>query len=516
MSSFFLGRSKMQVPCKFLRSFIGFFKRPFGGFAAPGEPQALKPVTVTDLLPDIEGGERNLLPVRATRRPLPITIPMWLISDPSEDEPERLVVKWDGQTFAEKAWTTPVQPVDLELDVPVASLGEGRHTLTYEVTLGNEETAFSEELSLLIDKTAPLLGGQRGRLELVEDPDELERDGLTARYLERHGDRLRTLVPAYDSPGPGDIITWYWGEKPDDSEQVDSRTLTEDDYLLPIHIDFQGEMIRQSKDGVRHAYYEIEDRAGNLSNLARSLELDVKAQPIPRQFEWVEIPQATGESGELALKLDEYVEPLLVALPGSAQWFPDETVTVIWGAPGDYGYYSTSEVHPGTERSYAIPEKSVLAYGKRTLVVRYQVSDGVEVFPSAVTNLKVTEFKEGLPTVELDGADSNGFSLGSAPDQVPVRMDVWPGIAVRQRVNITVTGVLPGGADARPYNVLTAHSVTDAQVRRGIGANKDVTLSKAYLATLWHGERFTFHVEVSFDDGTTWIKFPLYSPKLLR
>jgi len=173
-------------------------------------------------------------------------------------------------------------------------------------------------------------------------------------------------------------------------------------------------------------------------------------------------------------------------------------------------------VHPGTERSYAIPEKSVLAYGKRTLVVRYQVSDGVEVFPSAVTNLKVTEFKEGLPTVALDGADSNGFSLGSAPDQVPVRMDVWPGIAVRQRVNITVTGVLPGGADARPYNVLTAHSVTGAQVKRGIGANKDVTLSKAYLATLWHGERFTFHVEVSFDDGTTWIKFPLYSPKLLR
>ena len=505
----------MQVPGKFLRSFIDLCKRSFNGLAAVAEPQSLKPVSVTDLLPDIDGGERNLLPVRATRRPLPITIPMWLVSDPSEDAPELLVVKWDGQPFEDKTWITPVQPGDLELEVPVALLGEGRHTLTYEVTLGNEETSVSEALSLLIDKAAPLLGGQRGRLEFVEDADELERDGLTARYLERHSDRLRTLVPAYDSPGPGDIITCYWGEKPDDSEQVDSRTLTKDDYLLPIHIDFQGDMIRRTKDGVRYAYYEIEDRAGNLSNLARSLELDVKAQPIPRHFEWVEIAQATGASGELALKLDDYVEPLLVAVPMSARWFPDETVTVIWGEPEDYGYYSTSEVHPGTERSYAIPEKHVLAYGKRTLAVRYEVSDGIDVFPSDMSNLKVTEFdKGGLPQVALEGANSNGFSLGSAPERVPVSLGTWRGIAVGQQVNITVTGVLPSGWDAPPQSVLTAHPLTEAQVRQGIGANKEVTLPKAYLATLRRNEPFTFQVQASFDGGTTWVDFPLYSPTL--
>lgn len=507
----------MQISGNFLRSLSRFFKRLFKGFTAPGDTFALKPVVVIDLLPDIDGGEPNLLPSRATRRPLPVTIPMWLVSNPSEEDPEWLVVRWDGQPFEDKTWTTPVQPADLELEVPVALLGEGRHTLAYEVTLGNEETCFSEKLSLFIDKTAPVLGGQRGRLELVEDPDEVERDGLTARYLERHGDRLRTLVPAYDSPLPGDIITWYWGEKPDDSEPVANRTLTKNDYLLPVHIDFQGEPIRQSKDGLRYAYYEIEDRAGNLSSLARSLELDVKAQPIPRQFEWVEIAQATGSGGELALKLDEYIEPLLVAVPGSAKWFPDETVTVFWGAPEDYGYYSTSEAHPGTDRSYAIPEKHVLAYSKRTLVVRYEVSDGVDVFRSADSNLKVTEFDQGgLPVVALEGADSDGFSLGPAPERVPVSLATWTGIAAGQQVNITVTGVLQGGGAASPEPVLTAHKVTAVQVRQGIGANREVTVSRAYLATLERNERFTFLVQVSFDNGTTWVDFPRYSPTLRK
>lgn len=505
----------MQVLGKIWLSLTACFRRLFNRSFALRLPKALPPVEVPDLLPDIEGGEKGLLPVKATRRPLPFTVPKWPISDPSEDQPERLVVRWDGQLLEEKSWTTPVPKEDLEFEVAVDRLGEGRHTLEYEVTLGNEGSARSIPVSLFIDKTAPVLGGQRGRLEIVEDAEEVERDGLTARYLERHGNRLRTLVPAYLDPMPGDILSWYWGEKADDSEYIDCRKLTSDDHLLPIYIDFQLDTILQAGDGLRYAYYEIEDRAGNLSNLARALELDVKAQPIPRQFDWVEIAQASGSGAELSLSLNEISEPLLVEVPETAQMFPDEQATVIWGQPGEYGYFETADVYPGTERCFAIPMKQVLAYGNQTVVVRYQVSDGVEVFPpSDPRNLKVAPLSEKLPQIVLVGATSNGFSLGSAPAKVPVKLDPWRFIAVGQRINIWVTGVLQNGADSEPHHVLQAHAITQAQERQGIGANNEVTVLKTFLATLKRDLQFTLHVQVSFDNGANWVDFPQYHPTL--
>ncbi|MFO3724591.1 hypothetical protein [Pseudomonas sp. HLMP] len=474
----------------------------------------LKPVIVPDLLEDIPGGEPNLLPVRAVRRPLLVSVPKWLISDPSEEEPETLELQWDDQFLDSRCWTVPVREEDLDFEVPVEKLVEGRHSLTYRVTLGNEGTEASEPLTLYIDKTAPALGGQRGRLEIVEDAEQIERDGLTARYLERHQDRLRTRVPDYETPMPGDIITWYWGASADDSERVDSRTLNVDDIAQPLFIDFQGQMIRERQDGQRYAYYEIEDRAGNLSAQARSLEMGVNAQPIPRDLGWVEIPQATGAGPDLTLSMNAFVEPLLVEIPETARLFPDETVTVTWGDPGDYGYFSTAEPQPGTERHFLIPVKSLLAYSRQTVVVGYHVFDGVDTFPSAARNLAVSPLSEHLPQVQLQGADGNGFSLGPAPALVPVRLGIWSWMAAGQQVRITITGVLQSGGDAQPYPVLEAHVVTPGEVSQGIGMNDSVTVPKTYLAQLRRNHTFTLHVGVSFDAGKTWVDFPTYSPML--
>lgn len=474
----------------------------------------LQPVIVPDLLEDIPGGESNLLPASAARRPLLVTVPKWLISDPSEEEPETVELEWDGQLIDSRRWTVPVREEDLDFEVPLARLVEGRHSLTYWVTLGNEATEASEPLTLYIDKTAPVLGGERGRLEIVEDAEQIEREGLTARYLERHLDRLRTRIPDYEAPMPGDVITWYWGASADDSERVDSRTLDADDIAQPLFIDFQGQLIRESKDGQRYAYYEIEDRAGNLSAQARSLEIVVNAQPIPRDLDWVEIPQATGSGPDLTLSMNAFVEPLLVEIPETARLFPDEKVTLTWGDPGDYGYFSTSEPQPGSERHFLIPVKNLLAYSHRTVVVGYQVADGVDTFPSTARNLSVSPLSQYLPQVQLQGTEGNGFSLGPAPALIPVRLATWTWIAVGQQVRITITGVLQSGGDAQPYLVLEAHAVTPAEVNQGIGMTGGVTVPKTYLAQLRRNHTFTLHVAVSFDAGTTWIDFPTYSPML--
>ncbi|MNN51785.1 hypothetical protein D3C81_1664460 [compost metagenome] len=74
--------------------------------------------------------------------------------------------------------------------------------------------------------------------------------------------------------------------------------------------------------------------------------------------------------------------------------------------------------------------------------------------------------------------------------------------------------MLQSGADSEKLHVLTAHAVTETQVRQGIGANNDVTVLKTFLAELKRDEQFTLHVQVSFDNGANWVYFPEYHPTL--
>lgn len=492
-------------------------KRALGWLSArwPGFFQAnlLDPPGAPDALEDIPGGEPKLLPLSVLGQPVKITVPMWPISHPTPDTPEVLWLYWNGTQVDEKRWEAPITEDELFVEAPVSVLQHGRVEVSYKVQGYNGVVTSSQVLIVTIDKVPPVLGGAEG---LLLFDDEVLRDGVTARYLEQHEDVLLAELPPYEAPAVGDVITYYWDDQPFANDWLGEITVTKQDLEQTIYLSILGEDVRAGGDGQRYVHYQIRDRAGNLGARSRPAVLEVDATPIPRVLPWLQVPQADGADGDLSLKLDDYADPLVVIVPAEAVIYPGEAVTVQWGAPGDYGYYTTSEPRPGTDDRFLIPEPNVLAYSKHTLQISYVVSDGKQEFPSVPCSLKLTAFDTGgLPRVALEGASSNGFSLGSAPERVPVSLGTWRGIAVGQRVNITVTGVLQSGSDAPPYNVLTTHAVTAAQARQGIGANKEVTLPKAYLATLRRGETFTFHVEVSFDDGTTWVDFPLYSPKLI-
>ncbi|MBC3476392.1 hypothetical protein VXM67_09160 [Pseudomonas sp. Rh2] len=492
-------------------------KRALGWLSAlwPGffQTKLLAPPDAPDALEDIPDGEPNLLPLSILGQPLKITVPMWPISNPTPATPEMLRLYWNDALVDEKRWEAPIAEADLFVEAPVSVLQHGRAEVSYEVQGFNSVITPSQVLIVTIDKVPPVLGSAEGLLLFDE---AVLREGLTARYLEQHEDVVLAELPPYDAPAVGDVITLYWDDKPFANDRLSERIVTRQDLDKTIYLSIPGDDVRARGDGQRYVHYQIRDRAGNLSARSRPAVLEVDATPIPRSLPWIEVPQAVGAEGDLSMRLDDYADPLVVIVPADAVIYPDERITVQWGAPGDHGYYTSSEPQPGTNDRFLIPEPNVLAYSKRTLEVRYVVNDGKQDFASVPCSLKVIEFATGgLPRVALEGANSSGFSLGSAPQQVPVSLGTWRGIAVGQRVNITVTGVLQSGADARPYNVLTAHAVTQAQVRQGIGANKEVTLPRAYLETLRRGEAFTFHVQVSFDGGTTWVDFPLYSPKLI-
>ncbi|QHG63931.1 hypothetical protein [Pseudomonas putida] len=481
------------------------------------DEQLLKPVEVPALLDDIPGGDTNLLPTSATEHDLTVEVPMWPFSDPGPGEAELLKVFWDDTFLVyEKAWEAPVPAKDLQFSVPKAKLSNGAHALSYKVTGSNGDTSPSEVFQLLIDLVPPILGGAQGMLTLVEDSEELERDGLTERYLRNHDQRLRTQVPDYMTPKAGDTIIYYWDAEPFAETYAGEHEITYADIGGPFYIDFTSELILQRGDGDRYLYYAIKDRAGNLSPFAKPLKLVVSA--ATRTFELPGIDQATGTDAQLRLAINDLIPPLLVQVPASAVVYPDETLRVEWGKPGDPGYFVATSAYPGREREFEIPVENILAQGATTLEVRYVASgDKRHDYPSPPVELTVSQLSKHLPQVQMAGIVSGSFLLSTAPERVPVSLGTWRFMAEGQLVDIWVTGVLEDGSEANPpFQVLKDYLVDARDVEQGIGMRNEVVVLKTFLSTLMLDNPFTLRVQVRFASQAAPVKFPTLSPVLRR
>ena len=82
----------------------------------------------------------------------------------------------------------------------------------------------------------------------------------------------------------------------------------------------------------------------------------------------------------------------------------------------------TSTPYNGQERFFEIPTQYVLAQSTHTVTVLYRVSDNANALDSDALALDVKARSERLPQPELDGATADGFSLGKAPANVPIRL----------------------------------------------------------------------------------------------
>ncbi|EKT4479172.1 hypothetical protein DZA28_10570 [Pseudomonas alloputida] len=479
----------------------------------PGDPGLLLPAEVPALLEDIPGGDHNLLPVVATEQALAVVVPMWPVSYPQPGEPDVLQLFWNDDVVAEKSWESEVPPEDLIFSVPVEKLVSGAHELRYEVT-GTGGMSPSEVLELLIDLAPPALGGERGMLTIVEDADEIERDGLTERYLRNHGQRLRTEVPRYTTPVAGDTIIYYWDDESLDENEVDRYEVGYEDISGPFYIDFESEMILQRGDGNRYLHYAIKDRAGNLSAFSKPLKVAVSAGA--RTFPLPDIEQVEGTGGQLRLALNDLELPLLVVVPADALVYPDEALRVEWGEPGDPGYFSATTGYEGQERAFEIPVQKIAAQSGITTKVKFVASgDKRHDYPSPAVDLFISPLSKNLPRVQLDGVASNNLSLSKAPDRIPVTLGTWPLMADGQFVDIWVTGALNNGGDAEPFQVLKDYEVKPADLIGGIGQADDVVVLKSYLQTLELDVRFTLHVQVRFAAQGVPVNFPLLSPTLI-
>ncbi|WP_079227036.1 hypothetical protein [Pseudomonas putida] len=447
------------------------------------------------MLENVPGGQANLLPVSALTQPLRVDVPMWLNSDPSEEDPESLTLFWNGDVVIQKTWTAPIPEVDLTLYVPVEKLGEGTPVLSYRVVIFNGEVGDSNPLTLTIDRQAPLLPNEN----LLPLPPEVIANGVTVEYLEQNGDELWATLPAYDAPEVGDRISYYWDQQPGSNELVDQRVLHQADLEAggDLKLKYTGEMIRERGDGPRHLHYKIEDRAGNQGAASGIRTLQVAATIPPRVLSWPELPKAAGAGETVVLETDSVRGELEALVPDDAGVGSQEPVQMQWGEPGKVGAV-TIEGAPGTRR-FLVPLEHLAAHSGKTIPLYYVASSD----ESARRQVRLTVFRPSAPPPQVRQADTSTLSLRAVPTVAHVTQEPWSLISTDQRVTIKAVGRNSAG-QSQAHIVVERHPVTMAEMSAGLGAGSTLTIPRSFLLTLALNSRLTVETTVSLDGGETW------------
>jgi len=450
-------------------------------------------------LPDIPGGEPNLMPINALANPVRIEFTLWAHSQPTPTEPESVDIYCNGNKVGEKVWTQPLPESERFVDIPATHFTEGTLQFHYVGHVYNASELRSEELTLTVDKTPPTLGASNGRLHFPE----LGEDDLTEYFLLTHDDRLQALIPDYVGAAPGDVIIYYWDSKLFENNEVDRWVLTREDIGKPLQFPYLGDLIRERGDGVRYAQYAIEDRAGNASQVAAPLDLMVAAQPAPRVLPALEIP-SLGTQPSVDLKLLNFNAALDVIVPQAAVINPGESFELVWGEEGSFA--SWREPGRDGQRDYAVPMRNVIAMSGKVVQLYYRVVSLGTTLTSEVREVRVLPIPlENMQTPQVNGRTGGDLEVAKLTSDAVVTLERWRHIGVDQRVSIQAVGT----SNNQPIHpVLTDYKLTDTDVASGIGSQGNVTIPLSYLRQLSVDQAMNVTAMVSYDDGETWPPFP--------
>ncbi|WP_024617505.1 hypothetical protein [Pseudomonas kilonensis] len=475
-------------------------------------PRELLPPRIDELLDNIPGGEINLLPEAATHDDLKVWFVLWDNSDPTLGE-ESVELFLDGAPnwVDRRTWNAFIEPSDRYVTLPQRLLrgNDGLHRLHYRATAYNNESDDSAELEITLDTTPPVLAADS---KLVFPPEVLPPNKLTARYLEQNNDEVKANLPGYTDPRPWDRITWYWGSTPGTLDKGGVIELDDQNFSDPVVVTISADLIQDRGDGSRYVWYEVQDRAGNVSPRSVAVVLDVDATPIPRTLPPAKVKEAPGGSSSGVLDPFNAVNGVTVIIPQEAVIYDGEGVFVQWAEPGTVGAYRTDTPNPAGSRDYKIPNDKIAQHLGKTISVRYEVFEPGVVEPHESNNysLRVDELS-GLPTIQCDKVSGGRLSLGSIADggYASFTLERWTFMAVDQFLTVEVRGVDSGNQQVR-VPVLTESPVPEVAQRISAGQ-----ISKTDLQRFKIGSPLEVRVSMSFDAKQTWKTFPRLTPTLV-
>ncbi|MGF6125746.1 hypothetical protein QF019_000935 [Pseudomonas frederiksbergensis] len=317
------------------------------------------------LLPTTPADNTNQLPARFRGLPLKVWIDGFAESS-SPPEYVSLQLVWNGTLVGDPIVTmTPIDPDDFPLQLVLpGELTEvqGMHELMASIDYGGnpEDT---EALMINIDTTPPIPNGA------VVLPDEIDRDGITKKYLDDNGS-VRVVIPAYASR-IGDVIEVYYGDSLPSGirfgrfERIDNVT--------PISFELTADTIGTA-EGKHHIFYYLSDRAGNRSGHSQFKDVEVTLTDPPQGLLPPDIPLAVDDI-DLA---DAYMGVGVGILGEYTNYMAGDQLVVTWD-----GQLQTPATIPGFPFYVTLPY-SVIHNGNegpKTVVVSYQILRAGKYYP---------------------------------------------------------------------------------------------------------------------------------------
>ncbi|WP_454846385.1 hypothetical protein [Pseudomonas farris] len=419
------------------------------------------------LLPDEVDDDINQLPVKFQGLPLKVNVPR----PPEADDPLGvqgfIQLTWNGSRQVERYdYVTPLDPTILLIEMVLPenlTNVSGKHELGYYLNQGGNIGTVTP-LVVNVDTTTP-----QPVMEIVVPP-EVERDGITKKYMDDNGFVLLT-VPEYAGRKLGDVVQAYIGTSLPLPTPIGEFTRT--DLTLPVTFNLTAAMLG-GEEGERAIYYYVSDRKGNKSRESPFKRLNVVLTDPPEGLLPPDIPQYSDS----LIDLQDGQDQVGVGIKDEyTNFLSGDQLVVTWD-----GQLQAPETIPGFPFYVNVPFRAVFNgdAGPKNIDVSYQIKRN-NVFHPLIPismSLDVDLSKPGAPIdpdepgppnpnlalVTVQGQGGNGPNVLTAADAdqtVGVSVVTYTGAKEDDEAQLFWKGVAVSAADG---GVVTIPATPPAQI----------------------------------------------------
>ncbi|WP_174245048.1 hypothetical protein [Pseudomonas sp. S49] len=369
------------------------------------------------LLPDQVGDGKNQVPLSLQGLELKVNIPRPPRAGDIPSVPGLIDLMWNGTRLPQTrySYTTPLDAGILLIPMTLpANLTdrEGKHELSYYLSQGGNIGVVTP-VEINVDRSPPL------PITEVNVPTEVERDGITKKYLDDNGHVLIT-VQEYAGHMLNDVVDCFIGTSVPLPTLI--GTITRTDLATPLEFQLTAAML-DDEEGVRAIYWQVTDRKGNKSLHSPYKRLNVTLTDPPAGLLPLDIPLYSDN----LIDLEDAQQPIGVGIKDEYTNFIDgDQLEVTWD-----GQLQSAVTIPGFPFYVDVPFRNVFNgnAGLKTVTASYQIRrKGVAhpLVPVELDNISVDLRKPGapidpdkpgnpnpdLPTVSVQGND------GGLPNQL--------------------------------------------------------------------------------------------------